>query len=184
MNERISLRNTARGAKGQKICRLQNTGSPNARSAVPYHPQVRTIQSLHCSPGRHIAKLACSLATLPYHRNTEVDAETPVLHPPVRCDETNPTQTVFQLHSAAKGGSERVVAALLGAGSGPDVNQRTQAGNRECPLHIAAKLGYSGVVAGLVRAGADVNSRDRNGWAPLHLAARFGQIQVANHGNE
>ncbi|CAN0407004.1 unnamed protein product, partial [Ectocarpus fasciculatus] len=77
-----------------------------------------------------------------------------------------------------KGGSERVVAALLGAGSGPDVNQRTQAGNKECPLHIAAKLGHSEVAAALVRAGADVNSRDRNDWAPLHLAARFGQLQV------
>lgn len=83
-----------------------------------------------------------------------------------------------QLHAAAKGGSTKVVQALLEAGSGPDVNRPKLSGNQEYPLHIAAKLGHVGVSMALIEAGADVSCRDRNGWSPLHLAARFGQIEV------
>eukprot|EP00903_Cladosiphon_okamuranus_P019473 g17907.t1 len=82
------------------------------------------------------------------------------------------------LHCAAKGGSERVVTALLQAGSFPDVNQPVLTENRETPLHIAAKHGHSGAAAALIGAGANVDCRDRNGWTPLHLASRFGQIEV------
>lgn len=70
------------------------------------------------------------------------------------------------------------MTALLRAGSVPDVNQPVLTKNRESPLHIAAKHGHSGCSAALVNAGADVDCRDRNGWTPLHLASRFGQIEV------
>eukprot|EP00752_Nemacystus_decipiens_P015669 g13983.t1 len=82
------------------------------------------------------------------------------------------------LHCAARGGSERVVVALLHAGSVPDVNQPILTDNQESPLHIAAKHGHSGASAVLINAGADVDCRDRNGWTPLHLASRFGRIEV------
>lgn len=157
-----------------------STWSPNARSAaltihtkVPFRPFFVPLEDTPQS----------SPAPLPRCRTSGTQKLTlkRLSSPTARVRQNKPTTFPFQLHSAAKGGSERVVAALLGAGSGPDVNQRTQVGNRECPLHIAAKLGHSEVAAALVRAGADVNSRDRNDWAPLHLAARFGQLQVAGH---
>lgn len=85
---------------------------------------------------------------------------------------------MHQLHCAAEGGSERVVTALLQAGSVPDVNQPILTENRESPLHIAAKHGHSGASAALINAGANVDCRDRNGWTPLHLASRFGRIEV------
>lgn len=84
-----------------------------------------------------------------------------------------------QLHCASKGGSERVVAALLQAGSIPDLNQPVLTESRASPLHIAAKHGHSGAAAALIRAGANVDCRDRNGWTPLHLASRFGRIEVS-----
>ena len=70
------------------------------------------------------------------------------------------------------------MTALLHAGSVPDVNQPVFTQNQESPLHVAAKHGHAGVSAALINAGADVNCRDRNGWTPLHLASRFGQIEV------
>lgn len=71
------------------------------------------------------------------------------------------------------------MTALLQAGSVPDVNQPILTENRESPLHIAAKHGHSGASAALIDAGANVDCRDRNGWTPLHLASRFGRIEVS-----
>ena len=99
--------------------------------------------------------------------------------PPAREKTKPPMKKYIQLHCAAAGGSERVVRALLQAGSVPDVNQPILTENRESPLHIAAKHGHSGASAALISAGANVDCRDRNGWTPLHLASRFGRIQVA-----
>jgi len=89
-----------------------------------------------------------------------------------------------QLHCAAKGGSEQVVKALLHAGSIPDVNQPVLVENEERPLHIAAKAGHSAAAAALIGAGASVDCRDRNGWTPLALAARFGRIEVRCGGGD
>lgn len=101
-----------------------------------------------------------------------------LLPPAPAREKTKPMKKYIQLHCAAAGGSERVVRALLQAGSVPDVNQPVLTENRESPLHIAAKHGHSGASAALISAGANVDCRDRNGWTPLHLASRFGRIEV------
>lgn len=72
-----------------------------------------------------------------------------------------------------------MVNALLDAGAYVDVNQPRRSGDQEFPLHVAAKAGHLDMCSALIGAGADVNCRDRNGWTPLHLAARFGQIEVS-----
>jgi ankyrin repeat protein len=44
----------------------------------------------------------------------------------------------------------------------------------ETPLHDAARSGTPANIAALVKAGADINARDKNGMAPLHVAAARG----------
>ena len=40
------------------------------------------------------------------------------------------------------------------------------------------KKGNLKAVKSLVAAGADVNNKDRNGWTPLHLAAKRGYLEI------
>lgn len=72
----------------------------------------------------------------------------------------------------------KVMKALLAAGADADCNKPRLVKGQEFPLHVAAKSGNAGVCSALITAGAKVNCRDRNGWTPLHLAARFGQVEV------
>ncbi|XP_029952197.1 protein phosphatase 1 regulatory subunit 12A isoform X2 [Salarias fasciatus] len=45
-------------------------------------------------------------------------------------------------------------------------------------LHVAAAKGYIEVLKVLLQCGVDVNSRDIDGWTPLHAAAHWGQEEV------
>lgn len=73
------------------------------------------------------------------------------------------------LDAAADGGSERVVSALLDAGSKPDINVTTE-GTQSTALHRAARGGHADAARILLMAGANVNSLDVGQCSPLHLA--------------
>ncbi|CAM9473316.1 unnamed protein product [Ascophyllum nodosum] len=73
------------------------------------------------------------------------------------------------LDAAAEGGSEKVVSALLDAGSKPDINTKTK-GTHCTPLHRAARGGHADAARILLMAGANVDSLDIGQCTPLHLA--------------
>ncbi|XP_051884985.1 protein phosphatase 1 regulatory subunit 12A isoform X5 [Pristis pectinata] len=45
-------------------------------------------------------------------------------------------------------------------------------------LHVAAAKGYLEVMKLLIQAGFDVNSRDNDGWTPLHAASHWGKEEI------
>lgn len=45
-------------------------------------------------------------------------------------------------------------------------------------LHIACASGYRDVVFLLLQSGADPQLADGSYWTPLHLAAKYGQVQL------
>ncbi|KAK3098884.1 hypothetical protein FSP39_023968 [Pinctada imbricata] len=45
-------------------------------------------------------------------------------------------------------------------------------------LHVACAKGYMKVISVLLQAGADINSKDYDGWTPLHAAAHWGQEEA------
>ncbi|KAI3371250.1 hypothetical protein L3Q82_023867 [Scortum barcoo] len=65
------------------------------------------------------------------------------------------------------------VAVLAGGGTlTPHPNTKATA------LHVAAAKGYIEVLKVLLQCGVDVDSRDIDGWTPLHAAAHWGQEEV------
>ncbi|XP_026167493.1 protein phosphatase 1 regulatory subunit 12A isoform X2 [Mastacembelus armatus] len=65
------------------------------------------------------------------------------------------------------------MAVLAGRGSlTPHPNTRATS------LHVAAAKGYIEVLKVLLQCGVDVDSRDIDGWTPLHAAAHWGQEEV------
>uniref|UniRef100_A0A8C0YMM5 Myosin XVI n=1 Tax=Cyprinus carpio carpio TaxID=630221 RepID=A0A8C0YMM5_CYPCA len=62
---------------------------------------------------------------------------------------------------------------------GGSVNQQNDDG--VTLLHIASASGYKEVVSVLLEKGADVQVSDNNYWTPLHLAAKYGQMQILCH---
>lgn len=45
-------------------------------------------------------------------------------------------------------------------------------------LHIASTHGHYQMVEVLLGQGAEINATDRNGWTPLHCAAKAGRLEV------
>jgi ankyrin repeat protein len=82
------------------------------------------------------------------------------------------------LQLAAFFGAPGVAAALLKAGA--DVNAVADNEMRIQPLHAAAAGRHGDVAALLVAAKADVNARQRHGWAPLHSAAHNGDAELVS----
>jgi len=83
------------------------------------------------------------------------------------------SQTVAQLHSAAKSGQTAVVTSLLRDGLDPD--SINMFGNTA--LHTAAALGNSSVCRVLIEAGSKVNAQmETNGRTPLHVATAGGHL--------
>ncbi len=91
------------------------------------------------------------------------------------------------LHVAAAFNDATVVAALLDAGAGANLNARvaktTDVFKEEirtgwAPLHAATKFNDAAVVTLLLDAGADPNARDGFVWTPLHVAAAFNDATV------
>nr|XP_046250372.1 protein phosphatase 1 regulatory subunit 12A isoform X2 [Scatophagus argus] len=65
------------------------------------------------------------------------------------------------------------MAVLAGGGTlTPHPNTKATA------LHVAAAKGYIEVLKVLLQCGVDVDSRDIDGWTPLHAAAHWGQEEV------
>ena len=71
------------------------------------------------------------------------------------------------LHTAAETGDPQLVSRLLELGADPN-----EPGWRGRTALHAAAWGPSAVVLQLLDAGADADARDRDGWSPLHVAAR------------
>uniref|UniRef100_A0A8B9GQR9 Myosin XVI n=1 Tax=Astyanax mexicanus TaxID=7994 RepID=A0A8B9GQR9_ASTMX len=64
--------------------------------------------------------------------------------------------------------------------SGASVNQRNEDG--VTLLHMACASGYREVVSLLLENGADVQCADNTYWTPLHLAAKYGQVNTSTDG--
>ncbi|XP_070686397.1 protein phosphatase 1 regulatory subunit 12A isoform X4 [Pempheris klunzingeri] len=65
------------------------------------------------------------------------------------------------------------MAVLAGSGTlAPHHNTKATA------LHVAAAKGYIEVLKVLLQCGVDVDSRDIDGWTPLHAASHWGQEEV------
>ena len=78
------------------------------------------------------------------------------------------------LHDAAEKGDTKAIAALLDAGTSP--NLKTGAG--DTPLHWAASRGHIEAIAVLLDAGADPNLKNRREYTPLGLAKRRGHTKA------
>ena len=68
-----------------------------------------------------------------------------------------------------------------------DVNVKA-VNKRETPLLVAARAVELDVCRLLLKHGADVASRNKDGWGPLHLASRFGHtdivLELLGHGTD
>ncbi|CAJ1056556.1 protein phosphatase 1 regulatory subunit 12A isoform X1 [Xyrichtys novacula] len=64
--------------------------------------------------------------------------------------------------------------AVLAGGGTLTPHQNTKA----TALHVAAAKGYIEVLKVLLQCGVDIDSRDIDGWTPLHAAAHWGQEEV------
>lgn len=80
------------------------------------------------------------------------------------------------LHSAANGPSDSAdtVEQLLLAGA--DKEARTKP--LLTPLLLAVLWHNKACVASLLKSGANIETKDLDGWRPLHLAARDGQLEI------
>ncbi|KAK2842363.1 hypothetical protein Q5P01_012563 [Channa striata] len=65
------------------------------------------------------------------------------------------------------------MAVLAGGGT-----LRPHPNTKATALHVAAAKGYIEVLKVLLQCGVDVDSRDIDGWTPLHAAAHWGQEEV------
>ncbi len=74
------------------------------------------------------------------------------------------------IHRAAATGSTSILALLLHATPGLDLNMRVKL-NGLTPLHLATAEGQTAMVSYLAANGADVNIQDFHGRSPLHLVA-------------
>jgi len=80
------------------------------------------------------------------------------------------------LHAAATASNPKMIEFLLDAGF--DVNARDNNGTDWAPLHWAAEEGYAKAVKLLVKRGADIYSRNLEGFTPLHLVSRNGYLDL------
>ena len=81
------------------------------------------------------------------------------------------------VHSAAKGGAAKNLAAMLQAGGKPNVQDR----DGDTPLHLASRGSYAGgfsdhsaAVQVLLQHGADLHRTNNSGETPLHVAVFTG----------
>ncbi len=103
--------------------------------------------------------------------------------------ETRDDEGATLLHSAASGGQPEIVRFLLSKGA----DAQAVDFSRETPLHAVTDWGLSereqtdpkliertvGSARQLIQAGGDVNAKDKNGWTPLHGAAFYGYVEIA-----
>ena len=76
---------------------------------------------------------------------------------------------------AAAAGHAHTIKTLIAAGADADL----RAGPRQqTALHVAARSDKPEAVEALVRAGANLNTRDAEGFTALHLAAALGKLRV------
>ncbi|CAM9942695.1 unnamed protein product [Pylaiella littoralis] len=79
------------------------------------------------------------------------------------------------LGAAAYGKNEKMVLALLKAGTADDVDVVFNGAKGELALHVAASQGAKAAAIALIRGGANPNRRDGKRQSPLHFAAHAGQ---------
>jgi len=80
------------------------------------------------------------------------------------------------LHSAAGGGSLRIVESLVGRGF--DVNKKDKF--EWVPLHIAAEQGHREVISFLLARGADINAKNKLGQTPYNIAQERDDLALAD----
>jgi ankyrin repeat protein len=75
--------------------------------------------------------------------------------------------------------NRQIATMLLDHGANVNVKNRQKLiGPENRPLHAAAYLGRHDVAEVLLERGAEVDARDRAGFAPLHLAAANGHVAI------
>ncbi|XP_048745066.2 tyrosine-protein kinase HTK16-like [Ostrea edulis] len=80
------------------------------------------------------------------------------------------------LHRAVMEGNEETVTAILQHRLCPSVNAKNELGTTA--LHDAAKYGKTAIAKKLIDKGADVHSKDRAGFTPLHRACSANYADV------
>jgi len=81
------------------------------------------------------------------------------------------------LHQAAFWEKPEAIKALVRAGADLEAKTNTTTFHGAPPLHWAARGRIAATVA-LLDAGADPNSREIDGWTPLHQAAQYGTDKI------
>jgi len=81
------------------------------------------------------------------------------------------------LHLAAQGGAKDAVAALVKAGAAKEL--RDNMGRTPLVLGVRERGGPE-VAQTLIQAGADIQSRDKNGWSALMMAAMRGSREIVD----
>lgn len=82
------------------------------------------------------------------------------------------------LHFAAFFGGRGAAAALLAAGTDPNLRSRNELA--VMPIHSAVAGGHHDVAIALLDAGADPSVRQRHGWTPLQGAAQHGDAELVD----
>ena len=84
------------------------------------------------------------------------------------------SSTPTQLHEAAEAGDLGLCQSLVS--DGHDVNSGHPGQNNSTPLHLASRKGRNEVCIFLLDSGAELDSRDDNGFTPIILAAQQGHL--------
>lgn len=82
------------------------------------------------------------------------------------------------LHLAIRYNKLDVVKILIENGANPNIQDSALHVKGQTPLHFAALFNQQKIAEYIVEKGAEISKQDEGGYTPLHIAARYGRLEV------